>query len=108
MSLSPHGESGLKLYLLYIKGLRAIYLSTFCVKNTSMIYYNHSEEQKRKSDPQNWKGGTEMPMAQENLDIKKAMAYDLLIILQANEGKTYTAEEVVKIIQAYIAGLAQK
>lgn len=49
-----------------------------------------------------------MPTAQENLDIKKAMAYDLLIILQADEGKTYTAEEVEKIIQAYIAGLAQK
>ena len=48
-----------------------------------------------------------MPTNQEALDIKKAMAYDLLIILQAGEGKTYTAEEVEKLIQAYIAGLAQ-
>lgn len=47
-----------------------------------------------------------MTAQQENLDIKKAMAYDLLIILQANEDKTYTAEEVKKIIQTYIAGLA--
>lgn len=49
-----------------------------------------------------------MPTAQENLDIKKAMAYDLLIIFQSSEDKTYTTEEVEKIIQAYIAGLAQK
>lgn len=49
-----------------------------------------------------------MPTAQESMDIKKAMAYDLIIILQADEAKSYTAEEISKIIQAYIAGLAQK
>lgn len=49
-----------------------------------------------------------MPTAQESVDIKKAMAYDLLIIFKSDEGKTYTPEEVEKIIQAYIAGLAQK
>lgn len=49
-----------------------------------------------------------MPTTQESMDIKKAMAYDLLIILKSDENKSYTAEEIEKIIQAYIAGLAQK
>lgn len=49
-----------------------------------------------------------MPTNQESMDIKKAMAYDLLIILKSDENKSYTAEEIEKIIQAYIAGLAQK
>ncbi len=48
------------------------------------------------------------PTAQESLDTKKAMAYDLNIILKAEPGKTYTAEDIEKIIQAYIAGLSQK
>ena len=48
-----------------------------------------------------------MPTSQESLDIKKAMAYDLLLIV--NGGKdTYTADEIKKIIEAYIAGLNQK
>lgn len=49
-----------------------------------------------------------MPTSQESMDIKKAMAYDLLIILKADDGKQYTAEDIEKIITAYIAGLAQK
>lgn len=49
-----------------------------------------------------------MPTSQESADIKKAMAYDLLIILKTNEAKNYTTEEIEKIIQAYIAGLTQK
>lgn len=49
-----------------------------------------------------------MPTSQESMDIKKAMAYDLLMILKTNENKSYTAEDIEKIIQAYIAGLAQK
>lgn len=49
-----------------------------------------------------------MPTGQESMDIKKAMAYDLLILLKADENKSYTAEDIEKIIQAYIAGLAQK
>lgn len=36
------------------------------------------------------------------------MAYDLLIILKSDETKSYTAEDIEKIIQSYIAGLAQK
>lgn len=49
-----------------------------------------------------------MPTAQESLDIKKAMAYDLLIIFKSEDGKSYTPEELEKIIQAYISGLSQK
>lgn len=49
-----------------------------------------------------------MPADQESIDIKKAMAYDLLIILKSDAQKQYTAEEIEKIIQAYIAGLSQK
>lgn len=49
-----------------------------------------------------------MPTSQESMDIKKAMAYDLLIILKSDENKSYTAEEIEQIIQSYIAGLAQK
>ena len=48
-----------------------------------------------------------MPTNQESLDIKKAMAYDLMIILKADKDKSYTAEEIEKLIQAYIAGLVQ-
>lgn len=49
-----------------------------------------------------------MPTNQESLDIKKAMAYDLLVILKSNEDQTYTAAELEKIIQAYIVGITQK
>ena len=48
-----------------------------------------------------------MPSNQESADIRKAMAYDLLVILKENGEKTYTAEEIEKIIQAYIAGLTK-
>ena len=46
-----------------------------------------------------------MPTSQESTDIKKAMAYDLLIIIRKDKDKQYTAEELEEIIQAYIAGL---
>lgn len=49
-----------------------------------------------------------MPSNQESMDIKKAMAYDLLIILKDKGEKQYTPEEIEKIIQAYIAGLSQQ
>lgn len=49
-----------------------------------------------------------MPTTQESLDVKKAMAYDLLVIFKGGNVETYTPEEVEKIIQAYIAGLSQK
>lgn len=34
--------------------------------------------------------------------IRKAMAYDLLIILEKNGNKTYTTEEVKQLINTYI------
>ena len=49
-----------------------------------------------------------MSANQESLDIKKAMAYDLLSILKAEEDRKYSAEEIEKIIRAYIAGLSQE
>nr|DAE50640.1 MAG TPA: hypothetical protein [Bacteriophage sp.] len=49
-----------------------------------------------------------MPTSQESMDIKKAMAYDLLVILKTEDNRQYTAEDIEEIIRAYIAGLAQK
>lgn len=48
-----------------------------------------------------------MPTNQETMDIKKAMAYDLILLLEKGDGN-YTADEIKKIIQAYIAGLNQQ
>ena len=38
---------------------------------------------------------------------QKAMAYDLLRILKQNQGKTYPAEELEELINAYITGAQQ-
>ncbi len=43
----------------------------------------------------------------EILMIRKATMYDLLRILEKKPNKTYTDEELVEIIDAYIAGLEQ-
>ena len=40
-------------------------------------------------------------------DIQKAMAYDLLKIFKEEKEKTYTFEDLEKLIDAYIAGLQQ-
>ena len=48
-----------------------------------------------------------MPTENERKDIQKAMAYDLLRILKQEPGKTYTAEELETLIDAYIMGLKQ-
>jgi hypothetical protein len=46
---------------------------------------------------------------QWSIDMKKAMAYDLLRTFRENAGKeSYTVEEINQIIDSYIAGLAQK
>ena len=39
--------------------------------------------------------------------VQKAMAYDLLRILKESPGKSYTYEELEKLIDAYISGLQQ-
>ena len=48
-----------------------------------------------------------MPTEKERSDVQKAMAYDLLRILKENPDKTYTVEEMEKIIDAYITGANQ-
>ena len=35
-------------------------------------------------------------------DVKKAMAYDLRLMIEADKEKTYTAKDVVKLIDGYI------
>lgn len=45
-----------------------------------------------------------MPTENERKDVQKAMAYDLIRIFEANPEKTYTAEELKKLIDAYITG----
>ncbi len=50
-----------------------------------------------------------MPSDRESAEIKKAMAYDLIEILEAKpEQQTYTADEVKKLIKNYIAANTQK
>lgn len=49
-----------------------------------------------------------MPASQESVDIKKAMAYDLLVIFKNDGEKSYGYEDIENIIQAYIYGLTQK
>ena len=48
-----------------------------------------------------------MPTENERKDVQKAMAYDLLRILEQNPDKTYTPKELKDLIDAYIAGLKQ-
>ena len=48
-----------------------------------------------------------MPTEQERSDVQKAMAYDLIRILEANPDKVYTTAELKKLIDAYITGAQQ-
>lgn len=48
-----------------------------------------------------------MPIENERKDIQKAMAYDLLRILKQNPEKSYSTEELEKLIDAYITGVQQ-
>lgn len=46
-----------------------------------------------------------MPTDRESNEIKKAMAYDLIDILESNVDKeSYTPEEIKALIKAYISG----
>lgn len=50
-----------------------------------------------------------MPSDREALEVKKAMAYDLIDVIESNAEKDqYSPDEIKAIIKAYIAGLAQK
>ena len=48
-----------------------------------------------------------MPTEKERLDVLKSMAYDLIIIVEKDPEKTYTAEDIKKMIQTYIAVVQQ-
>lgn len=48
-----------------------------------------------------------MPTEKEMVLANKAMAYDLLRVLKADPDKTYTVEELEKLIDAYIQGAEQ-
>lgn len=48
-----------------------------------------------------------MPTEKEILMIQKATMYDLLKILETDPDKTYTVEELKKLMDSYIAGAAQ-
>lgn len=43
----------------------------------------------------------------DRMDIRKAMAYDLLKIFEQNPEKTYAVEELEKLIDVYITGTQQ-
>lgn len=45
-----------------------------------------------------------MPAETERMDIRKAMAYDLLCIFKQDTEKTYTFAELEKLIDDYISG----
>ena len=48
-----------------------------------------------------------MPSEKEIVIIQKATVYDLKRIIEAEPDKTYTAEELKKILDAYISGVEQ-
>ena len=50
-----------------------------------------------------------MPSDRESNEIKKSMAYDLIMILEDNpQQENYSAEEVKKLIKTYIATATSK
>ena len=50
-----------------------------------------------------------MPTDRESAEIKKAMAYDLIEILETQpEQQTYTVDEIKKLIKSYITANTQK
>lgn len=48
-----------------------------------------------------------MPTEKEAIFIQKATIYDLMRIIEENPDKTYTAEELKKLFNAYITGVEQ-
>ena len=48
-----------------------------------------------------------MPTENDRKDVQKAMAYDLLRIFRKGPEKSYTYEELEKLIDEYISGLKQ-
>lgn len=48
-----------------------------------------------------------MPTEKEIIMMQKATVYDLLQIIKSEPNKSYTAEDIEKIMAAYIKGLEQ-
>lgn len=48
-----------------------------------------------------------MPTEKEIVIIQKATIYDLIRIIEADPDKTYTAEDIKKILDAYITEVEQ-
>lgn len=48
-----------------------------------------------------------MPTENERKDVQKAMAYDLIRIFETEPEKVYNAEDLKKLIDAYITGAQQ-
>lgn len=48
-----------------------------------------------------------MPAEKDRLDVLKSMAFDLLQIFKADPDKSYTPEELEKLLVAYIKGIEQ-
>ncbi len=44
------------------------------------------------------------PTERERQDVQKAMAYDLLKLLRKDTEKSYSYEEIEKIVDAYVEG----
>ena len=68
---STFSEDFCALYPLYINGLRVVCLLAFCVKNTSMLYYNHGEGRKTPNPAESNEGGRNMqgmPNAAETIE----------------------------------------
>lgn len=50
-----------------------------------------------------------MPIDRAAMEIKKAMAYDLIDVIESNtDKKEYSPEEIKALIKSYISGLVQK
>lgn len=48
-----------------------------------------------------------MPTAEEILVVKKATVYDILDVLENDDKKEYTEEEIKQILKAYITGCSK-
>lgn len=46
-----------------------------------------------------------MPTESDRRDVQKAMAYDLIRILESDNKETYSVEDLKKLLNAYISGI---
>ena len=48
-----------------------------------------------------------MPTAEEILVVKKATVYDIIDVIESDDKKEYTQEEIKQLLKAYITGCAK-